>query len=205
MPVASVFLLLPCRKLFGGGQRYWLTFILWELYRPIYLVPDLPQHPREVLELVRSIIDLEKPGLLVGNSCGAFYVQMLASVVGISALLGNPHFKMTDFLRVRIGEHAYKSPRRDVRQSFVIDEALLGEFMEMEVIQFDSCRSDFRDRVWGVFGEADTLAHFEPLFLEHYNRVFHFPGGHTPTAEEVRLWYVPLSEKMLASNRYQGV
>ena len=31
---------------------------------------------------------------------------------------------MTDFLRVRIGEHVYKSPRRDGRQNFVIDEAL---------------------------------------------------------------------------------
>jgi hypothetical protein len=48
-----------------------------------------------------------------------------------------------------------------------------------------------------LFGEQDTLAHFEPLFLQHYNRSFHFPGGHTPTAEEVRGWYVPLAEKML--------
>ena len=24
----------------------------------------------------------------------------------------------------------------------------------------------------------------------------HFPGGHTPTADEVRTWYVPLAEKM---------
>jgi hypothetical protein len=48
-----------------------------------------------------------------------------------------------------------------------------------------------------LFGEQDTLAHFEPMFLEHYNRSFHFPGGHTPTADEVRDWYVPLAEKML--------
>ena len=25
---------------------------------------------------------------------------------------------------------------------------------------------------------------------------FHFPGGHTPTAEEVHKYYVPLIEKM---------
>jgi hypothetical protein len=48
-----------------------------------------------------------------------------------------------------------------------------------------------------LFGEQDTLAHFEPLFLEHYSHSFHFPGGHTPTAEEVRTWYVPLVEKLL--------
>ena len=163
------------------------------------LTPDLPQHPREVLELVKSIIDEEKPDLLVGNSCGAFYAQMLAPVVGIPAILGNPHFKMTAFLKERIGEHTYKSPRRDGRQHFVINEALIEEFAEMEAVQFCHCRSEFRDRVWGLFGEADTLAHFEPLFLEHYDCAFHFPGGHTPTAEEVRLWYVPLAEKILAS------
>ena len=163
------------------------------------LTPDLPQHPREVLEQVRSVIDREKPDLLVGNSCGAFYAQMLAPVVGIPALLGNPHFKMTDFLKPRIGEHEYKSPRRDGRRRFIIDEALIEEFAELEAIQFSRCRPDFRDRVWGLFGEADTLAHFEPVFLEHYDHSFHFPGGHTPTAEEVRLWYVPLAERMLAA------
>ena len=163
------------------------------------LTPDLPQHPREVLELVKSIIDEEKPDLLVGNSCGAFYAQMLAPVVGIPAILGNPHFKMTAFLKERIGEHTYKSPRRDGRQHFVINEALIEEFAEMEAVQFCHSRSEFRNRVWGLFGEADTLAHFEPLFLEHYDCAFHFPGGHTPTAEEVRLWYVPLAEKILAS------
>ena len=161
------------------------------------LTPDLPQHPMEALESVRSIIDCEKPDLLVGNSCGAFYAQMLAPVVGIPALLGNPHFRMTAFLEQRIGEHQYKSPRRDGKQHFSIDVSLIEEFAELEAIQFSRCRSDFRDRVWGLFGEADTLARFEPIFLEHNDHSYHFPGGHTPTAEEVRSWYVPLVEKML--------
>ena len=43
----------------------------------------------------------------------------------------------------------------------------------------------------------DTLAHFEPLFLTHYSHSFHFPGAHTPTAPEVRTWYVPLAEQLL--------
>ena len=55
----------------------------------------------------------------------------------------------------------------------------------------------YKDRIWGLFGEKDTLAHFEPLFLKHYTHSFHFPGGHTPTADEVRTWYVPLIEKLL--------
>jgi hypothetical protein len=181
------------------------------------LTPDLPMHPKEAVRFIRALIDREQPDLLIGNSCGAFYAQMVAPVAGIPALLGNPHFRMTEFLKQRIGEHQYKSPRKDGNQHFVIDEALIEEFAEMETIQFfaeqsgkterldkssgeggrDSCRPDFQDRIWGLFGEQDTLAHYEPLFLQHYSRSFHFPGGHTPTAEEVRDWYVPLAEKML--------
>ena len=161
------------------------------------ITPDLPMHPKEAVLFIRELIDREQPDLLIGNSCGAFYAQMVAPVVGIPALLGNPHFRMTEFLRQRIGEHQYKSPRKNGNQNFVIDETLIEEFAEMEAIQFDTCNPDFQERIWGLFGEQDTLAHFEPLFLENYKHSFHFPGGHTPTAEEVRGWYVPLAEKML--------
>ena len=161
------------------------------------LTPDLPIHPRKALEQIHKIVGSEKPDLLVGNSCGAFYAQMVASTLGLPALLGNPHFQMTSFLKPRIGEHQYKSPRKDGNQRFVIDEALIGEFAEWEAVQFDNCNPKTKEFVWGLFGEQDTLAHYEPLFLEHYTHSFHFPGGHTPTAEEVRKWYVPLVEKML--------
>ena len=161
------------------------------------ITPDLPMPPKEAVLFIRELIDREQPDLLIGNSCGAFYAQMVAPVVGIPDLLGNPHFRMTEFLRQRIGEHQYKSPRKNGNQNFVIDETLIEEFAEMEAIQFDTCDPDFQERIWGLFGEQDTLAHFEPLFLEHYKHSFHFPGGHTPTAEEVRGWYVPLAEKML--------
>ena len=70
----------------------------------IVLTPDLPLHPKEALKYIRMLIDKEKPDLLVGNSCGAFLAQILSPVVGIPALLGNPHFKMADFLKERIGE-----------------------------------------------------------------------------------------------------
>lgn len=161
------------------------------------ITPDLPMHPKEAIGFIRELIEIEKPDILVGNSCGSFYAQMLASIVGIPALLGNPYFKMTEFLRPRIGKHQYKSPRKDGKQDFSIDESLIEEFAEVEATQFDSCNPRYKDRIWGLFGEQDTLAHFEPLFLEHYDRSFHFPGGHTPTAEEVRTWYVPLVEKLL--------
>ena len=165
--------------------------------RATILTPDLPLHPADTVRLIRDICDKEKPDVLVGNSCGSFYAQMIAPTIGVPALLGNPHFKMSDFLRERIGNHQYKSPRADGKQDFTIDENLIKAFEKMEAHQFlDDCNLYNKERVWGIFGEQDTLAHFEPLFLEHYTHSFHFPGGHTPTAEQFKTWYVPLIEKL---------
>ena len=72
-----------------------------------------------------------------------------------------------------------------------------ASFAALESNQFAHCQPAFRDKIWGLFGEQDTLVHYEPLFLQHYNHSFHFPGGHTPTAEEIKLWYVPLINDML--------
>ncbi len=161
--------------------------------------PDLPMHPKEAVAFVRELIAREQPDVLVGNSCGSFYAQMVAPALGLPALLGNPYFVMTEFLKPRIGAHQYKSPRMDGHQDFVIDQQLISEFAEVEAHQFDLCIPDASDRIWGIFGDHDTLAHFEPLFLEHYTTSFHFPGAHTPTADEVQQYYVPLIKQLLSS------
>lgn len=164
--------------------------------RTVVLTPDLPLHPKEALAFIRDLCDREKPDVIVGNSCGSFYAQMIAPVIGIPALLGNPHFKMTEFLKPRIGAQRYKSQRANGNQDFIIDEALINEFAELESQQFQYCTPESKERIWGLFGEQDTLAHFEPLFLEHYTHSYHFTGAHTPTEQEVKTWYVPLIEKL---------
>ena len=96
-----------------------------------------------------------------------------------------------------IGTHTYKSLRADGNQQLTIDQALIDEFADLQQHQWDHCRPENRDKVWGLFGEKDTVAHYEPLFREHYSHIFHFPGAHTPTAEEVTEYYAPLLEQLL--------
>ena len=60
----------------------------------------------------------------------------------------------------------------------------MEEFAALEATQFDSCNPQFRDRVWGLFGEQDTLAHFEPLFLEHYPHLAKWGKGSDPEYKE---------------------
>ena len=161
------------------------------------ITPDLPIHPKEALTFIHQLCNKEKPDLLVGNSNGSFLAQIIAPVVGIPALLGNPHLEMTEFLKPRIGKHQYKSPRMDGKQEFVIDEALISEFEELQKEQFKNITPYWKDKIWGIFGKQDALAHYKPLFMKYYTNAYSFPGGHTPTAEEVKTWYVPLIEKML--------
>jgi hypothetical protein len=75
------------------------------------LTPELPMNPKKALRFILNLCDHEKPNLLVSNSCGSFYAQKGAPIVGAPALLGNPHFEMSKFLSERKGEHQYKSPR----------------------------------------------------------------------------------------------
>ena len=112
------------------------------------LTPDLPLHPKQAIGLIRQICDKEKPDLLVGNSCGSFYTQLLSPIVGIPALLGNPHFQMSLFLKDRVGENRYKSMRRDGKQNFIIDEQLIKEFEGLETTQFNYTNPYYRDKVW---------------------------------------------------------
>ncbi len=168
-------------------------------HKAVVLTPDIPLHPSEALAFIRELCQNEHPDILVGNSCGSFYAQIIASTLGIPALLGNPHFRMTEFLLSRIGHQQYKSPRANGVQHFVVDEALIEDFAELQSCQFSDLNPDWKDRIWGLFGQQDTLAHFESLFLQYYIHSYHFPGGHTPNADEVVKWYVPLIERLLVA------
>lgn len=158
------------------------------------LCPDLPLHPHDALAYILNLCDEYNPVLIVGNSCGAFYAQMASALWNVPALLCNPYFIMTDFLKERKGEHHYKSPRADGRQDFAIDYKLIEEFEGLQSVQFNKQNPA---KVWGIFGDNDPIAHFEPMFLEHYNNSHHFPGAHTPTTDEIREYYVPLIESMV--------
>lgn len=76
-------------------------------------------HPNEALVFIENICQQEKPCVLVGNSNGAFLAQIVASRLGIPALLGNPYLEMTRFLIERIGKHEYNCHgQTDTNNSF---------------------------------------------------------------------------------------
>lgn len=161
------------------------------------LTPDLPLLPKKALAFVRELCKQEHPDMLIGNSNGAFLAQMLATELQLPTLLGNPHLKMSEFVRARIGENRYKSPRMDGIQEFIIETSLVDEFAELEAHQWDNWKPSICNLCVGLFGEKDTLAYFESDFRRYYDNAYHFPGDHTPTEEEVREWYVPRIKEII--------
>ncbi len=160
------------------------------------LTPDLPLRPKIALSFVRELCKQEQPHMLIGNSNGAFLAQMLATELNIPTILGNPHLRMSSFVSSRIGKNKYKYPRMDGKQDFLIEPSLIDEFADLELHQWDLWTPRMTDLCKGLFGEKDTLAYFEPEIRMHYNKIYHFPGNHTPTEQEVRKWYVPLIKLM---------
>lgn len=177
------------------------------------ICPDLPPNPYDALGFISEIVEGEKVDVVVGNSCGAMYAHIIASEYGLPCLVGNPYYKMSEFLRERIGEHTYKTERKDGKQRLVIDEALVEAFLKLESEQRVFRNADeFKSFVWGIFGEQDKLAVMEEngieknkherLFLKHYSLSFHFPGGHTPTYEETKTHHVPLAACLIREFAY---
>lgn len=162
------------------------------------VAPDIPLHPQAALDMLENMCMTGGFDLIVGSSCGSFYGQQLVRPYGVPAILVSPFFRMTEFLEPRIGWHEYKSPRRDGIQRFEITPALVAEFEEMQRRQFD-CYDPFnRDRVWGMFGSHDTLAHFRDIFNEYYSTAIDYDSPHTMTTENVRHDLVSVVKKMLA-------
>lgn len=163
--------------------------------------PDLPLNPHAAMDMLLELYDSEAFDVIVGSSCGAFYAQQLVRLTGVPAILINPFFMMSEFLKPRIGIHDYKSPRKDGVQKFEITPELISSFEEMERHQFD-CYDEFNStRVWGMFGSMDKIARFRPLFEKYYQLSYDFDGPHTMTADNVRNDLAPVVRQMLKDVR----
>lgn len=169
------------------------------------LCPDLPKNPYDALDEIRKIVETERVDVIVGNSCGGMYAQIIASEHKLPCLVSNPYYKMSEFLQTRKGWHTYKSQRKDGKQNIEVTDELIEDFNELEKEERIFCNAEeCKQFVWGIFGEKDELAidregrnKHEREFLNNYSLSFHFSGGHTPTYDETREHHVPLVARLI--------
>lgn len=140
---------------------------------------DLPLHPAEAMDLLRAKCGEEKPDLIIGTSMGGMYAEML---YGYDRILVNPAFLMGDTMTKHgmLGKQTFQNPRQDGVQDFIVTKSLVEEYKEITRQCFAAVTDDEQQRVYGLFGDADTSVAAETIgvFSEHYRQAISFHGEH---------------------------
>lgn len=164
------------------------------------IAPDLPVDPFEALELLRGIVEQEKPDVVVGTSMGGMYAQQLW---GIPRIIVNPSFEMSrSLLFGKMGRNKYMSKRQDGATEFRIDKAVVERFKQMEKTQFDGVNDHEKALVTALFGDKDPVVNFYPLVSELYGkeRCIHFNGEHRLNDEIVKKVVIPIINEYVKEN-----
>jgi predicted esterase YcpF (UPF0227 family) len=141
------------------------------------IAPDLPIHPEEAIALLRQLCADEQPDLILGTSMGGMYTEQLR---GFDRICINPALCIADTMHEHglTGTQTFQNPRQDGVQQFYVDKALVKEYRTVSERRFEGLDDDDRQRVYGLFGDEDTLVHTYDLFHEHYPQAIHFHGEH---------------------------
>lgn len=171
----------------------------WEV-----IAPDLPVDPFEALELLRGIVEKEKPEIVVGTSMGGMYTQQLW---GVPRIVVNPSFEMSrSLLFGKMGRNKYMSKRKDGATEFRIDKNIVERFKLMEKNQFAGVNEQEKELVIGLFGDKDPVVQFQPLMASLYGEVRcrWFNGEHRLNDEIVKKVLIPLLHELLPADNDYG-
>ena len=168
------------------------------------IAPDLPVDPFEALDLLRDIVEKEKPDVVVGTSMGGMFTQQLW---GIPRIIVNPSFEMSrSLLFGKMGRNKYTSKRQDGATEFRIDKAVVERFKLMEKAQFDGVNDAEKLLVTALFGDKDPVVNFYPLVSELYGkeRCIHFNGEHCLNDEVVKKVLIPIINEYVKEDDMQN-
>lgn len=168
------------------------------------IAPDLPVDPFDALELLRDVVEKEKPDVVVGTSMGGMFTQQLW---GIPRIIVNPSFEMSrSLLFGKMGRNKYTSKRQDGATEFRIDKAVVERFKLMEKSQFDGITDEEKLLVTALFGDKDPVVNFYPLVSELYgkDRCVHFNGEHRLNDEVVKKVLIPIINEYVKEDDMQN-
>ncbi len=162
------------------------------------LAYDIPLHPAEGLALLQAKVSEDRPDLIIGTSMGGMYTELLT---GVDRILVNPAFEMSQTMKDHgmTGKQTWQNPRQDGEREFLVTKALEREygaltaqcFVALEAMPPEE-RAKEQQRVWGLFGDADTVVHTFDLFRSHYPQAVHFHGEHRMDDSSFRHGVVPV-------------
>lgn len=168
------------------------------------IAPDLPVDPFEALEMLRALVETEKPDVVVGTSMGGMYTQQLW---GVPRIIVNPSFEMSrSLLFGKMGKNKYTAKRQDGATEFRIDKAVVERFKLMEKTQFDGVNDAEKELVTALFGDKDPVVNFYPLMSELYGkeRCVHFNGEHRLNDDVVKKVLLPIIDRYVKTDNSQN-
>ena len=168
------------------------------------IAPDLPVDPFEALEMLRALVETEKPDVVVGTSMGGMYTQQLW---GVPRIIVNPSFEMSrSLLFGKMGKNKYTAKRQDGATEFRIDKAVVERFKLMEKTQFDGVNAAEKELVTALFGDKDPVVNFYPLMSELYGkeRCVHFNGEHRLNDDVVKKVLLPIIDRYVKTDNSQN-
>lgn len=175
----------------SSAQSGTVTMLRTLMPNATVIAEDLPLHPAEAMTLLRDMQQNEQPDLIIGTSMGGMYTEQLR---GTDRILVNPAFEMGTTMGEHgmIGKQTFQNPRKDGVQDFIVTKALVKEYAEATTHCFENIDEADRQRVYGLFGDADPLVHTFPLFAQHYPNAMSFHGEHRLTDKVAFHYLIPV-------------
>ncbi len=138
---------------------------------------DMPLHPGEAMELLKRKCKEEDPDLIIGTSMGGMYTEML---YGYYRILVNPAFNMGDTMTKHgmLGKQIFHNPRADGVQEVIVTKQTIEEYKEITGHNFSAITDEEKEKVYGLFGDADQTVHTFDVFTLHYTKAISFHGEH---------------------------
>lgn len=168
---------LYCHGFASSGQSGTVARLRLVMPNAKVIAPDLPIHPQEAIDLLHYICQQEQPDLIIGTSMGGMYAEQL---YGFDRICVNPAMEMGETMKAHgmTGTQQFQNPRLDGIQEFYVDKNLVKEYKELSEHRFEGVTDEERKRVYGLFGDEDTIVDTFDMFHEVYPNALHFHGEH---------------------------
>jgi predicted esterase YcpF (UPF0227 family) len=153
------------------------------------IAEDIPVHPEEAMQLLKSMAENEKPDLIIGTSMGGMYTEMLH---GFDRILVNPAFQMGDNMSSMMGRQEFQNPRKDGVNEIIVNKSLIKEYKDITTLCFTNIDNDEKSKVIGMFGDNDPVVHTFDIFRCHYPNAIHFHGEHRLIDKVAMHYLIPI-------------
>ena len=137
--------------------------------------PDLPVNAEEAVALLRKNCEEEKIDVVVGTSMGGMLAQKLR---GMPKILVNPSFFVSETFKKNMGSVTYFKEREDGATEFEITPEIVESYAKIEKRQFSRISPKEVAITVGAFGNEDKTVNCKDDFLEYYEIIRYFAGGH---------------------------